>query len=98
MSATIDERVVQMKFDNKDFEKAVSVTLKSLDELQNALKLNGSSKGIQELQKSINSFETKIASSNVEALAEKFNKLGIVGVTALTNRLTLERSLLSLLP
>lgn len=85
MSATIDERVVQMKFDNKDFEKAVSVTLKSLDELQNALKLNGSSKGIQELQKSINSFETRIASSNVEALAEKFNKLGIVGVTALTN-------------
>lgn len=85
MGASIDERVVQMEFDNKDFEKAVSVTIKSLDELQNALKLDGSSKGIQELQKSINSFETRIASSNVEALAEKFNKLGIVGVTALTN-------------
>lgn len=85
MGASVDERVVQMEFDNKDFEKAVSVTIKSLDELQNALKLDGSSKGIQELQKSLNSLETRIASSNVDALAEKFNKLGIVGVTALTN-------------
>lgn len=85
MSANIDERVVKMEFDNKDFEKAVSVTLESLDKLEEALKLEGSSKGIEQLQKSFNNFETKIASSSIEALATKFNKLGIVGVTALTN-------------
>lgn len=84
MSTTIDERVVQMQFDNKDFEKGVSATLQSIDKLEQALKFEGSSKGIEELQKSFNNFDTKIAGSQIETLAKKFNDLGIIGTTVLT--------------
>ena len=47
MSKTIDERVVSMQFDNKDFEKNVSNTMESLDKLEDSLQLKGASKGIE---------------------------------------------------
>lgn len=34
MSKTIDERVVQMRFDNKQFESGVQTTLSTLDKLK----------------------------------------------------------------
>lgn len=47
MSRTVDERIVSMQFDNKDFEKNVSTTKKSLDELDKSLQLKDASKGIE---------------------------------------------------
>lgn len=47
MSKTVDERVVSMQFDNKDFEKNVSTTMESLDKLEDSLQLKGASKGIE---------------------------------------------------
>ena len=51
MSREIDNRVVQMKFDNKQFEQGVSETMKSLDGLKNSLKLDDAAKGFDVLDK-----------------------------------------------
>lgn len=81
----IDERVVEMQFNNKDFEKNVATSLNTLDKLQAALKLDGSQKGLEELQKTSNSFKLDPLLTAVENVNNKFTAMGIVGTTALVN-------------
>ena len=45
MATEVENRVVQMTFNNKSFEKGVETTLKTIDKLNNALKFKGASKG-----------------------------------------------------
>lgn len=81
----IDERVVEMQFNNKDFEKNVATSLNTLDKLQAALKLDGSQKGLEELQKTSNHFNMSPLLNAVENVNDKFSALNIIGTTALVN-------------
>ena len=45
MSTTVDERVVEMRFDNKQFEQNIQTSLSSLDKLKRSLNLEGAAKG-----------------------------------------------------
>ena len=56
MSNSVDNRVVQMEFDNKQFEKGVKQTLGSLDKLNESLKLENSSRGLKDLQRTADRF------------------------------------------
>ena len=47
MSTTIDERVVEMRFDNKQFEQNIQTSLSSLDKLKKSLNLEGAAKGLE---------------------------------------------------
>ena len=49
MSKTVDSRVVEMRFDNKNFEQNVQTSMSTLDKLKSKLKLNGVTKGIENL-------------------------------------------------
>lgn len=49
MSTTIDERVVEMRFDNKQFESNVQASLSTLDRLKKSLNLSGAAKGFDEI-------------------------------------------------
>ena len=49
MSTTIDQQVVEMRFDNKQFENNVSTTMSTLDKLKQSLNLSGASKGLSGL-------------------------------------------------
>ena len=44
MSRTIDSRVVEMQFDNKQFESNVKTSMSTLDKLKQSLNLTGASK------------------------------------------------------
>ena len=44
MSRTIDEKVVEMRFDNSDFERNVSQSMSTLDKLKGALNFSGMEK------------------------------------------------------
>lgn len=63
MSKTVDERVVEMRFDNGQFERNVKTTLTTLDKLKAKLNLTGASKGLQEVQQTAN----KMSFVNVES-------------------------------
>ena len=52
MSTTVDNRVVEMQFDNKEFEKGVKQTMNSLDELKKKLEFKNVHAGTDELEKS----------------------------------------------
>lgn len=81
----IDERVVEMRFDNKEFEKNVQTSITTLDKLKAALKLEGSTKGLDELQKSANNFNMSSLIEAVNNVNDRFDALGVIGTTALVN-------------
>lgn len=79
----VDERVVEMKFDNKQFENGVQTSLKSLDQLKRGLDLEESAKSLSNLAKVGKSFSLAGIGDGLRTLESKFTALGIVGVTAL---------------
>ena len=55
MSKTIDERVVEMRFDNKQFEQNVQTSISSIEKLEKSLNLKGASKGLDDVNAAANS-------------------------------------------
>ena len=87
MSKNIDEKVVQMKFDNSNFEKNVSRTLKTLDELKWKITETDleSSKGLSNLNKAAKDIDMSGLAKGIETVQARFSALQVIGVTALAN-------------
>ncbi len=83
MSNKVDKRIVEMQFDNKQFEKGIQTSVKSLEELKENLDLKKSAKGLSALEKAGKSFSLAGISEGVETISSRFSALGIIGVTAL---------------
>lgn len=85
MSTTVDNRVVEMRFDNAQFEKNVATTMSTLEKLKQKLKLTGASKGIEEVNSAAKRVDLSGVGKGVEAISHKFSALEVMGVTALAN-------------
>ena len=83
--STIDKRIVEMEFDNKQFEKGVSTTMGTLDKLDKKLRLSDGTKGLDGISKAANSINLSGIESGIEALNKRFSALGIVGMTIIKN-------------
>ena len=79
MSSKIDERVVELKFNTKQFEQGVKSTSDNLDKLNKSLQMDGAKKGITELQGAVGKFSLKNISDGVSEVASKFGALSIIG-------------------
>ena len=84
-SNNVDNRVVNMQFNNEQFEAGVKQTLSSLEELKESLKFNTSLTGINTLSNAISSFSIANISDQIDTLTDRFSTLGIVGMTAIQN-------------
>lgn len=71
-----DTRVVQMQFDNKDFEKNISTSQKSLERFKGALNFEDTAKGLAQFGKSIKEVTFDSLVNNVQKLTDKFTGLG----------------------
>ena len=85
MSREIDEKIVSMQFNNKDFEKNVGVTLTTLDKLKSKLNFKESLKGFEQLDKGAKKVDFSKLQSGVETVKLKLSAMEVVGITALTN-------------
>lgn len=85
VSRTIDERIVEMRFDNAQFQQNIQDSIDSLERLKSELDLQESAKGLNKLSKAGKSFSLASVSESVEGIASKFSTMGIIGVTALQN-------------
>lgn len=85
MSKTVDERVVEMRFDNSQFEKNVSTTMSTLDKFKQKLNLSGASKGLDEINASARKVDMSVLGNGIETVKAKFSALQVMGVTALAN-------------
>ena len=80
--ATIDERVVKMRFDNAGFKSGISDTISLLDRFKKKLNLNGASKGIDDVQSSVNKFNLNPLTAGVSAAQNSFSALQSVAFGA----------------
>lgn len=85
MSTTTDERVVEMRFDNKQFESNVQTSLSTLDRLKKSLNLSGAAKGFDEIDSASKKVNMNGLANAVESVRLKFSALEVMAVTALAN-------------
>lgn len=84
MSRKIEEqRVVEMQFDNKQFEANCQTTLRSIEQLNKTLESTNSTKAFSQLQNGINKIDLSSISNGVDALVDKFSLVGMTGVKIL---------------
>ena len=85
--ASVDEKVVSLEFDNKQFENAVSQTLQSLENLKSSLNFKGVGQNVAsslgQVQQSVNNVDFSKISQGIDQLNDRFSTLGIVGATAI---------------
>lgn len=85
MSQVVDRKVVQMRFDNSNFQHNVSNTLNSLDKLKNSLNLSGASKGLENVSSAAKRCDMSQLVGSVETVRMKFSALEVMAVTSLAN-------------
>lgn len=86
-SSMTEERVVEMRIDNDNFEKGAKETISTLEKLEKALKIKGDSSAIDDMSKAVNKFDAapmaesfdvavKSISNKAAFLQGIFNELG----------------------
>lgn len=85
MSTTIDDRVVEMRFDNSNFESNVGQTLSTLDRLKLALNLPGATKGLNDISAAAKNVDMAPMSKAIDTVQAKFSALDVIAFTALQN-------------
>ncbi|QFG13637.1 tape measure protein [Arthrobacter phage Shepard] len=83
--SSIDERVVQMKFDSAGFQSGVAATRGALDKLKQGLNLDSATKSLDGLHAAGSRFSLAGIAQGVSDLGQKFSALSVIGITALTN-------------
>lgn len=76
LSNTIDSRVVEMRFDNQQFESGARTSLSTIEKLKEGLKFKGAADGLTEITKASQSVDLSAITDGVEALQTRFSKLG----------------------
>lgn len=85
MSKTIDERVVEMRFDNKQFESNVQTSLSTIEKLKKSLDMDGATKGLESIDSAAKKVDMSGLGSAVETVKTRFSALEVMAVTALAN-------------
>lgn len=85
MSTTVDERVVEMRFDNKQFEQNIQTSLSSIDKLKRSLNLEGATKGLETVNDAAQKCNMSPLTNAVETVRVQFSALEVMAITALQN-------------
>lgn len=85
MSSSVDSRIAELKFNNSQFESGIKDSLKSIDNLNKGLKLDGSTKGFQQISEAARGVNLGPIGDGVQAVTNKFSALGVMAITTLAN-------------
>ena len=85
MSKSIDERVVEMQFDNQQFEKGISTSVKSLDKLKKSLQLDDAGRSFEKLERSAKNVRLDGLAASVDAISSKFTLMGRMSIAWMDN-------------
>ena len=73
--ATIDERIVKMRFDASQFQSGISGTMSLLDRFKKALNLKDAASGLNDIQNTANNFKMDGMASSVDTVQTRFTAL-----------------------
>lgn len=79
MSRSVEERIVEMQFDNAQFESGVKTSIKSLNQLEQSLQLKGATRGIEEVEKASKRLDMSTLLGAIDAVGQKISKLDSLG-------------------
>ena len=85
MSTTIDQRVVEMRFDNKQFESATAQSMSTIDRLKQKLNFKDAGKGLEGVSAAAKKVDMNSLAKGVESVQVKFSSLQVIATTALAN-------------
>ena len=85
MPNSIDNKIVEMQFDNANFEKNVRQSIKTLEQLNKALELDDAAKGFEQMEKAADSIDLSKLTKAAEVIEKRFSAAGIAGA-AVINR------------
>ena len=85
MNKELEQKIVEMKFDNSDFEQKVAQSLVTLKQLKESSKLEDAGKGLDNLSKSASQLDLSRIADGIDALNSRFSTLGVVGMTVIQN-------------
>ena len=86
MSKKVDERVVEMRFENGQFEKGVAQSTESLNKLKRSLNLEGAAKGLENVNSTAkNTSGIESLAASLEKVEHRFSTMGIVGMRVIEN-------------
>lgn len=83
--SSIEQRIVKMVFDSASFGPKIQETLNHLNQLSNGLKLEGASKGLQDVSAAADKFSLDGMKNEVSETTNRFTAMQIAAVTALSN-------------
>lgn len=83
----VENRIVEMTFDNEQFESAVAKTMDTLDKFKEKLNFNGAEKGLDKLGKSAGNYQYSIndIGQSLDTLTNRFSSMGTIGGRILEN-------------
>ena len=85
MSQTVDNRVVELQFDNQQFEQGTKESLNTIQKLKEALKFKDAGENLKDLGNVTKNFDLNGIGNAVEQVGEKFSTMRLVGLMALSN-------------
>lgn len=85
MSREVDSRVVEMQFNNENFEKNTKRTIGTIDKLMEKLQFKGAERGFEKLDAAAEDVDFSTMQRSLDTLESKFSALNIVATTALMN-------------
>lgn len=85
MSTSVDSRVVEMRFDNSQFESAVQTSLGTLERLKKALSINSLKEYFSNANQAANNVDLSGIQTSLTSVSDRFSTLGIVGTRVLQN-------------
>lgn len=86
MSRKVDERVVEMRFENGQFEEGVAQSTESLNKLKKSLNLEGAAKGLENVNSAAkNTSGIESLAASLEKVEHRFSTMGIVGMRVIQN-------------
>lgn len=80
---TVDSRVLEMQFDNKNFEKNVSTSLSTLDKLKKALNFDDSAKSFDKVEKASKGLNFDKLINTCTLLEKRFSVFGEMSTAAI---------------
>lgn len=86
--SSIDERVVEMKFDNDQFQKGVKDTIQALEDLKQSLDLDASARSLADLDAAGRNFDLSGMGDAIDNISSKFSAMGAIGFSILNNLTT----------
>ena len=82
--SSIDERIVQMHFDNKEFERNIKTSMDSLSNLKKSLDFKGCEKGLDTIAKSADKVDMGVMINALDTASNKFDAMRVVAITSLS--------------